>query len=1227
MGAKSRAERGDRAGSYAVTCIALGPFDLRHIIGSGGMGQVWRADHRASGSPVAIKVLTHEQAHKDRFQIRFKNEVRAVASLNHAHIVRIIDYGSIPEISASRQNGLIHGAPYFAMELAQGETADGMVVGAPWAAMRDLLLQMLAALGHAHARGIIHLDLKPANCLQFEKSGDQTVWKLVDFGIAHVLSSEQSATTEGGFVGTPFYMAPEQVEGAFRDVGPWTDLYAIGCVAWQLVTGQPPFVGKQPVEIGQAHIHKTPPRLMAAIPTPRNLESFLLCLLSKNPAERFQRASDAAQALTALGDVETELKQLAHNQPRSLAAATLAQTMKVMRTRAATEGRPYNNLQCRGGPPWPPGVRITKGLSNVRTKRRPPGEGAEHTTHLRIGLGLFGLRTFPIVGRKTEREALWAGFEDVCQNRKTRLAVLRGPAGVGKSRLAQWLSHRAHELGGATLLRATHNPIAGPADGLARMVSVYLRCVGLAQGELLNRTRKLLRREGLTDPYEWEALSQLQFPLADPPWVRFSSPIERYALIGRMLRRVGTPCVVWLDDVHWGTDSLDFAHELLRQNDGEAAPVLLILTARDEALAERSVERAKLDEIEKKTNEPIILRLESLKPTQQRELVRSFLGLDPSLSARVEERAAGNPLFALQLVTDWAGRGLLEASDLGYRLKVGANPSLPDDVYGVWTSRIIRFLDKRPTDDTLALELAAALGQQFDTAEWNQLCLKTGVTASHDLVDALHRGCYLEASSDAETGFSFIHGMLRESIARRATEAGRWKAHNRALAAMLKQRGTTESARLGRILVEAEDFEKSLEPLLEGARAFKKMGDLSRTLAILDELDQVMRRIDVPDADPKWGECWLLRAEIHTIQTELDEAAAIAERALEAAQRHTWNTIRGAALSVQAKVAERRRDLTLCRNKYTAALKAYQECGDPVGTAMAQLGLGTASYLLGDTGQSAALFQEVVLTLEKLNANSELADALVYIGYAHWRRGKFDDAIACMDRALKAYRKMGSRHGDAVCHYAIGLVETNRGKPAKALEAFRIARRRYDELGDRLGVVDALNGIANTARGLGDLDTAEQGYRDALQLGQALWESANIAPTANLGVVLLMRGRFEDAKVFLERALNLSENAQLKGLEGAIHALLLPCHVGDQQGFSQHHQVASTLLAQTEYVDPDLAWALDQAGQLADTGGHTSQAKRAWLLALDQCRALEDERLTKKIQNALENLKNSESTE
>ncbi|HHH30401.1 MAG TPA: serine/threonine protein kinase, partial [Polyangiaceae bacterium] len=277
-----------------------GRFELLEQLDEGGMAVVYIGLDRLSGEHVAVKVLRDGLATSDEIRTRFFHEAQAMMGMVSRHIVEVLDVGAFDDRHA-----------YFAMELLDGLRLDELCGEAlPVELVYDYARQMVAALEVAHANGVVHRDLKPDNIFLETVAGCDVV-KLIDFGIAkHETAS--SLTVPGAVFGTPHYMAPEQASG--RDqVGPHTDLYSVGIILYELVTGEMPFDGADAMQVMLAQIGMPPPSVRDRRPDcPPELEAIIMRCLAKRPADRFPSAASLREALDrAAGDAPTVAERCA----------------------------------------------------------------------------------------------------------------------------------------------------------------------------------------------------------------------------------------------------------------------------------------------------------------------------------------------------------------------------------------------------------------------------------------------------------------------------------------------------------------------------------------------------------------------------------------------------------------------------------------------------------------------------------------------------------------------------------------------------------------------------------------------------------------------------------------------------------------------------------------------------------------------------------------------------
>ena len=253
--------------------VLAGRYRVQRLLGKGGMGAVYLADDEVLGELVALKVISSAYATDEAAMIaRFRREASAARKVSSPQVIRIHDLGEA-------RPGLL----YLSMEYFSGRTLADVITQrgvVPIKDIEDILQQIGAGLEAAHQAGVIHRDLKPSNVL----IGERGAVKLIDFGLATTLVGDQLTAT-GAILGTPHYMAPEQVRG--KPVDARSDIYAFGALAYHLVTGRPPFAGENAIAIGFAHISETPesPRVLRK-DCPPKLEAAIMAALAKNPSDR-----------------------------------------------------------------------------------------------------------------------------------------------------------------------------------------------------------------------------------------------------------------------------------------------------------------------------------------------------------------------------------------------------------------------------------------------------------------------------------------------------------------------------------------------------------------------------------------------------------------------------------------------------------------------------------------------------------------------------------------------------------------------------------------------------------------------------------------------------------------------------------------------------------------------------------------------------------------------------
>jgi len=570
-------------------------YALIDRLGVGGMGEVWRAEDRIAGGIVAVKVLRPPISGAPAAELRFQREVQAMARLNHPRVVPIIDAG------ADEQFGL-----FFVMALQTGQPLHE--VGRQWRGwdqMAPVIDQILETLAHAHAQGVIHRDIKPDNIL-VTKDNEAT---LLDFGVARLRDQARSGTSAYDLLGTVDYAAPEQATGNRRRIGPWTDLYCFGIVLYEIICGRPPFWASSPVQSLMMRLEMSCPPLdpRPGFVTPTGLWRVLDRMMQPEPFDRFRHAADARVAFARLaqGPFETmtpgvdgghyeetdPAERITDDEPSTL--------MGVKRIRLAQAEIPFDK------------------------EARPEAP----------------LRTATLVGRDELLLQLSRGLDRWRKQPQPGVLVLSGPAGSGKSRLAQELvspfmaqgdvDGHSHNWETGASMRETALSITGgiglDRDALVEHISWWLK----GQGTPEEHSRRLM------------------------PWLMGEAYVpsildtaQLFSLFMQLCATIDRPFVLTLD----GLERLE--GEVLALVQGIRSfqlPIIVIITCTH---AEIDGRRRTPRWLKAATR-----RLNPLEPAQLRRIVDELTELPQQLKADLVERAQGNPRDLLALLYEMRRAG------------------------------------------------------------------------------------------------------------------------------------------------------------------------------------------------------------------------------------------------------------------------------------------------------------------------------------------------------------------------------------------------------------------------------------------------------------------------------------------------------------------------------------------------------------------------------------------
>lgn len=649
---------------------------------------------------------------------------QAAASLSHPNVVPLLDAGRVPAGGA-----LEPGRAYLVTPWIDGSTI-ATTPPISWAETAKLTRDVLDALGHAHGRGVLHLDLKPTNVI---RTGEEKTALLMDFGVAPVVDPGARDGSGASIVGTPRYMSPEQVLGERTDFGPWTDVYGLAALVWEVVTGRPLFEG-EPDELLLAHARQRPPSLNARFAVPYGLRNWLYTSLEKRPRDRFQSVAEARAALDDMNDAD-----------------------RTSRYPVVTPGSEMANVA----------TRLAVPQRHVIDDRPLPVE-------LRfVGSALLGARCPVVVGRETEKELLWNAFRRVSRLDRAEVAIITGVSGAGKTTLVRWLARRAGEGGYAAVLDARHDGLAAGEDALEDSVARWLGLERLALPQKRTRAQENFEALGFEDPEQLAREFVGRGDVDNTQHGRLRDERAWHTFLLEFARKVGagSPTLWLLDDVDRSDATARFVEAA-----GEAEfGLLTVATSHDASVV--TVRRS------------FDLEMGPLRTAALRELVEAMLPLEPGLTTTIVDAAQGRAAYATALLSDWGARDVLEAGALGYRVAADELDRLPDGVAAMWQRRVKSAVASIGDAAAIVLRAAAVLGVRSDLAVVRQVSEQLGVSAVDPVIEALARVGLVEVHPGE---LRLAHEQLQEAI---HAEAGDLSSVSLVAASAIERTGTSPRTR------------------------------------------------------------------------------------------------------------------------------------------------------------------------------------------------------------------------------------------------------------------------------------------------------------------------------------------------------------------------------------------------------------------------------------------------
>ncbi|MEE2787077.1 MAG: serine/threonine-protein kinase [Myxococcota bacterium] len=800
------------------------PFTLQRPIGRGSYAKVWLAQHHETKAAFAIKVLENQGDGASQRAERLR-EVRLVARSAHPNILRVFGTGTLPsDLHLAQTTVATRGQQYLLTEYATGGSLNEHRRCRPWSEVRTILGDILSGLGRVHARGIVHLDMKPANILCCERG-----YVVADFGIARLNQMQPDDKHQGTLEGTPNYMAPEQITGHKHLYGPWTDLYAVGCLAHFLISGRPPFVRSTLMELLLAHKQDSFPQHEDRYDVPTGFDAWMARLTAKAWNQRFQRASEALRYLNDLDETKVHIESRTSSDPRWAPSRTNPSADRTLLSPTPFFA-PENQL-------------TTSGLSSVNQAHLSFAMTHHDTAVVdrvpRFGASLMAFEDCRLIGRRKEQDHLWHTFHESVMSQTSALVEIQSPAGLGKTSLADWLTTQAHERVDAEIFWVTHHPVPGQCDGFSGFLQRYFSLFDQASETYTQRIAARLAAPGddalSADLGLLVELDDMGTSTMDRSM--FMSMEQRHSAIKDLMKHLAErrPLIVVVDDAQWGFDTLRL---LLEYAQGpESAPVFIVATVRTDAAHTDGRALASLAEMHRAMG----ARLVELSPLPDNIVAHWFshaLGVQASEVSQLSFAAGGNPLCMKALVFTALSAEHDAATETHRTLF-----TLMEKRYRLWAQ------DASP-EEQLAVEVLAILGQRTTSSEWSG-CLETFHQLTHtQRLDSAINAHLIEIGDSDQ--LSFRHGSFVEAIHEDLKRRGEFKKFNERAAHFLADQTALNHERVAHHYRCAHRYMDAAKHYFEAGVGHRDRSDYENLRQALFRCGQCLRHARVPQADWRW---------------------------------------------------------------------------------------------------------------------------------------------------------------------------------------------------------------------------------------------------------------------------------------------------------------------------------------------------------------------------------------
>ena len=1053
-------------------------YKLIDEIGEGATCLVYKAEDQKLGRDVAIKIVRRNLAIHTRFRARFRREVATSAEVVHPRVIPVLDTGRLED-----------GCPYVSLAHADhGSLSDLLKRRPPMGEAIRLMQHVLDALAHIHARGFLHQDLKPANVLLHSAAhGKPDAW-VADLGFAGAVT--ELALHQQGMGGTPVWMAPEQRTGRYAELGPWTDLYAVGLMLFEILGGDRS--GKEP---GTRKLLDPLPRGPLGLDpvVPQALEEIVRNLLQPDPRQRYDRAVDVTRAIErALSG--TELQTLVPAPIGGLVGPSFSDVLLAEGIEALTAASPV---------PLPEtGVRWNRVSPDPMPMEPPPhpASGAEAG-----GVAMVSLREPPVEAHEGVRWALWQQAREVVQTGEPRVVLIVGATGIGKSRTAQAVVQTIEAAGHMeTAMLRYHRP-ATADDGYRRAVLDILAPWNENRSDLQSRLQRWLSRDQQRTP---EQVAIEASVLAR--WCGYmeegETPVNAAAGLAFLYRHLDARswrggALILLEDVHHAEEAgegLHICEALLDQSIGER-PFLAIATISEEAIQTDERLANQVQSLEQRG--AMRIALPRMSEGELRTFLRQSIHLSPTLAEEVATRCEGSPGKAMLMVRDLATRECLaEQPDAVFGLRDGLKigDAVPEDANALFLSRIQGAVRSTETPHAAyeALAATALAGQSPPVMVVREI-------NPEGLDSLLATGLLRQRGGRLIFEHSRIHSAALQVAMGRPQVQNMHRRLAEAWERLGERTGADVDFPVGMHRLHAGEPTVAVIPLLRAARRTHEEGRFSLAINAA--------RLGTEAADKSGGASAKAEARIRMADTLIavgntEEAIRVIRQAQDfghldrRTQARLWNRL--------GEIERLSGNLDSAHQYLQSAEVVFEATRDRDGLMETAYSMANLKSLEGRPTEAARHFARML----RLNRNDRRIEVQALRGLVDSRSSS--GRLAGVEPLVQQLREAALATGDTRCMaqatFAAGLVELALQNFDSGELHFHTARALAATVGDHRLQLDSENNLGEVYRLRGEMRAAERMYKSVVRMAtDRKWPIS--AAVAHLNLCLVSLGRENQA--------------------------------------------------------------------------------------------------------------------